>query len=195
MNSAKLWNDSFEGLRGIPGFHVLLLLAMVVVSLLGIWQNIQQRFIYPQKFDALVEEYAAEYALEPELLYALIHTESAFLPDAVSEAGARGLTQIMPETFEWLQTKTDETLAVDALHEPRVSIRYGALFLHMLQEEFGETETVIAAYHAGRTRVNGWLDDREISPDGKTLAQIPTPKTAHYVQKVTRALAKYKVLY
>ena len=195
MNSAKLWNDSFEGLRGVPGFHLLLPLAMVVVSLLGIWQNFEQRFLYPQKFDALVDEYATEYALEPELLYAVIHTESAFLPDAVSEAGAKGLTQIMPETFQWLQTKTGEHLAIEALHEPRVSIRYGALFLHLLQEEFGETETVLAAYHAGRTRVNGWLRDREISPDGKTLAQIPTPKTAHYVQKVTRAIKKYQVLY
>ena len=195
MNSAKLWNDSFDGLRGIPGFHVLLPLAMVIVSLLGIWQNVQQRFVYPQKFDALVEEYAAEYALEPALLYAVIRTESAFLPGAVSEAGAKGLTQIMPETFEWLQTKTGETLATEALHEPRVSIRYGALFLHLLQEEFSETETVIAAYHAGRTRVNGWLDDPRFSSDGKTLAQIPTPKTAHYVKKVTRALAKYESLY
>jgi|GEM_PF-3930842 len=44
MYSAKLWNDSFDELRGIPGFHLLL----------GIWQNIEQTLFYPQK-------YAAEY--------------------------------------------------------------------------------------------------------------------------------------
>ena len=57
-----------------------------------------------------------------------------------------------------------------------------------------DTETAVAAYHAGRGRVNGWLADESISPDGKTLGDIPIPETAHYVRKVMRAVNIYEKL-
>ena len=129
--------------------------------------------------------------METALLLGLIHTESSFRADAVSSVGARGLTQIMPETFEWLQGKTGEDLPLDALFEPEVSVRYGALLLRTLLGEFGAAETALAAYHAGRGRVNEWLRDPESSVDGRTLAQIPAPDTRHYVSKVMKAYAKY----
>ena len=125
------------------------------------------------------------------LLRGLILTESSFDPRAVSSVGARGLTQIMPETFEWLQSKTGDALPLDALFEPETSVRYGALLLQLLLDEFEAPETALAAYHAGRGRVNQWLRDPAISPDGRTLAKIPAPDTRHYVDKVMKAYAKY----
>ncbi len=150
------------------------------------------RFAYPVKYDDLVAKYADEYDVPHNLLMAVIRTESSFDPNAVSSAGAVGLTQITPETFSWLQTKTGETLNETELQDEETAIKYGALFLGLLLDEFGDTETAIAAYHAGRGRVNGWLKDKSISSDGKTLSDIPIPETAHYVRKVMRAVNIYE---
>ena len=133
---------------------------------------------YPCKYTFEIEKYADEYDVPRALLFAVIHTESGFDPNAVSSAGALGLTQITPETFHWLQTKTGETLPDSALYEPDVSVRYGALFYSMLLSEFGgDIRTAVAAYHAGRGQVNAWLRDGQYSADGKTLDSIPSRDT------------------
>lgn len=68
-------------------------------------------------------------------------------------------------------------------------------FLDMLLDEFGDTETALAAYHAGRGIVNEWLADSKISPDGKTLESIPYDDTAAYVKKVIKTCEKYRRIY
>lgn len=151
--------------------------------------------LYPLKYTEYVEKYSAEFGVEKELLYAVIKTESSFNPEAVSHADAVGLTQITPETFDWLKTKLGEENLNLSLLDPETSIKYGAFFLSYLLDEFENTDTALAAYHAGRGRVNGWLKDENISPDGKTLAEIPISETAHYVKKVNRALKIYCNLY
>lgn len=153
------------------------------------------KIFYPMKYNEFVEKYSGEYGVEPELVYAVIKTESSFNPDAVSSADAVGLTQITPETFEWIKTKLGEEKRNLSLTDPETSIKYGAFFLGYLVNEFENTDTALAAYHAGRGRVNGWLGDKNISPDGKTLCEIPIPETAHYVSKVNRALNIYRNLY
>ena len=151
---------------------------------------------YPCKYTFEIEKYADEYDVPRALLFAVIHTESGFDPNAVSSAGALGLTQITPETFHWLQTKTGESLPDSALYEPDVSVRYGALFYSMLLSEFGgDIRTAVAAYHAGRGQVNAWLRDGQYSADGKTLDSIPSRDTNHYVYKVTKAINIYNNLY
>lgn len=151
---------------------------------------------YPCKYTFEIEKYADEYDVPRALLFAVIHTESGFDPNAVSSAGALGLTQITPETFHWLQTKTGESLPDSALYEPEVSVRYGALFYSMLLSEFGgDIRTAVAAYHAGRGQVNAWLRDGQYSADGKTLDTIPSRDTNHYVYKVTKAINIYNNLY
>lgn len=153
------------------------------------------KVFYPMKYTEFVEKYSDEYGIDPELVYAVIKTESSFNPDAVSEADAVGLTQITPETFEWLKFRLGETNENLSLYDPETSIKYGAFFLGYLINEFGDTDTALAAYHAGRGRVNGWLDDKDLSPDGKTLSKIPVPETGHYVNKVNKALNIYTNLY
>lgn len=153
------------------------------------------KLIYPMKYTEYVEKYSAEYGVDKELLYAVIKTESSFNPDAVSHADAVGLTQITPETFDWLRMKLGEEDKNLTLTDPETSIKYGAFFLSYLLDEFGSADTALAAYHAGRGRVNEWLENKEISPDGKNLENIPIAETAHYVKKVNRALNAYNKLY
>ena len=151
--------------------------------------------LYPKKYSEYVEQYAAEYEIEENLLYAVIRTESGFDPDSVSSASAQGLTQITEDTFDWLMTKTGEHYDFDDLFIPEIAIRYGAFFLSLLQREYGVTETVLAAYHAGMGNVSSWLDDPEYSDDGRHLTKIPISDTAHYVHKVTTAMEKYEKIY
>ena len=174
---------------------IICVCSALILGLTAVSGKTLLKVLYPQKYIALVSQYSAEYGIDERLLYAVIKTESSFNPNAVSSAGAEGLTQITPETFEWLRLKTGETEGEMSLFDEETSIKYGAYFLRLLLDEFGSTETAVAAYHAGRTRVNGWLKDSAVSPDGRTLANIPVPETAHYVNKITKAINIYSNLY
>ncbi len=176
---------------------ISLLLILSVISIIIIFNAVKLgvQTVYPRQYVEIVEENAKGFEIDEALLYALIKTESGFDKNAVSSVGAKGLTQITPETFQWLQTKTGEQHNEDALFEPEISVYYGAYFLDMLLEEFGNTETALAAYHAGRGKVNEWLADPRISPDGETLENIPYDDTAGYVKRVMRNYEKYKDIY
>lgn len=147
------------------------------------------------KYTDEIQKYCEEYGVPESLMYAVIHTESGYDKDAKSSAGALGLTQITPETFSWLQTKTGEKYSDNDLYTPEISIKYGTLFYSMLLDEFGDTKTAVAAYHAGRGRVNSWLKDSEISLDGKTVQSIPKGETHNYAEKVLKTISIYENLY
>jgi len=151
--------------------------------------------VYPLKYEDSVQKYSVEYGVDANLLYAVIKTESSFNPDARSELGALGLMQFMPDTLDWICGKMGERLAFEDLRDGDTAIRCGAFMLRLLLDEFGSADTALAAYHAGRGRVNGWLRDPGISADGKTLDNIPYRDTAHYVSKVRRAVRIYDNLY
>lgn len=71
-------------------------------------------------------------------------------------------------------------------------IRRGKILRRILRAAFKgvrrRRKNRIAAYHAGRGQVNAWLRDPDISPDGKTLVNIPESETKKYVEKVQRAV-------
>ena len=93
-------------------------------------------------YDALIEQAAARNGVNPAVLHGLIQQESGFNPDAVSSAGASGLTQLMPGTAS--------TLGVANTLDPAESIEGGARYLGELTSQFGgNTEDALAAYNAG----------------------------------------------
>lgn len=151
---------------------------------------------YPLGYRDYVERYAKENHIDKYLVYAVIKTESGFRPDAVSDVGARGLMQIMEDTFDWIKFKSDDekTVYYD-MYDPKTNIDFGCRLLGYLYEEFGNVEAVAAAYHAGRGGVNEWLEDSRYSKDGVHLDVIPIPDTAHYVDKITKAMDMYIELY
>lgn len=173
----------------------VVLAALIAVAGLFGYRQFQQ-YTHPIKYENLVEEYSRENGLDKYLVYAVIKTESGFNPTALSNVGARGLMQIMEDTFEWVKFKIgdDDAQYVD-MYDPETNIKYGCWLLGYLYDEFGNVETTMAAYHAGRGQVNEWLDDRNISSDGIHLDDIPISDTAHYVRKIVRAMDTYKKLY
>ena len=174
---------------------LLLILSIILIIIIVNAVKLGVQTVYPRQYAELVEENAERFEIDESLLYALIKTESGFDKNAVSSVGAKGLTQITPDTFQWLQTKTGEEYEENALFEPEISVYYGAYFLDMLLREFDNVETALAAYHAGRGKVNEWLADPRISPDGVVLENIPYEDTAGYVKRVMKNTEKYKNIY
>ena len=146
---------------------------------------------YPLEYAEYVEQYAEEFGIDKYLLYAFIKTESGFDPTAKSSENAIGLTQILPMTFDWLSFKINDGAVLEDLYKPEISIKYGTWFIDYLLEKYGNTETAVAAYHAGPGQVSEWLNDSEYSDDGKTLKNIPFRDTNHYVEKVMDAYDVY----
>lgn len=192
--------------HGAIGFlitFVLLLFVGVMVfffvsdtSYKGVKGKVYSAF-YPQKYEQQVKKAAAEFNVEEPLIYAVIRTESGFRPEVESAVGAQGLMQLMPSTFDWLQESLNGEIvySTDSLSDPEVNIRYGTYLLSVLLMQYEVRDTAIAAYNAGTSTVDGWLEDTSISPDGKTLTNIPYTETANYVTKVSDAYDMYMKLY
>ena len=153
--------------------------------------------LYPLKYSKQVEAAATEYDVPPSLIYAVIHTESEFDPSAVSPAEAKGLMQLTDDTYRWAlqREKREEEFLPETLFDPEVNIHYGTCVLSLLQEQFSQTETVLAAYNAGQGHVREWLENPAYSADGETLSDIPFPETATYVKRVLATRKQYQILY
>lgn len=172
----------------------------VIVGGVQVFRTAQDKFYrtkYPLKYTELVETYAAAYELDPVLVYAVICTESGFDPQAKSSAGAVGLMQMTPDTFDWAQfrERVKEPIDHDRLTDPETNIHYGCATLYHLSQLFSTESSVLAAYNAGMGNVSKWLADPAYSDDGETLHTIPFQETRNYVQKVADAKEMYRALY
>lgn len=159
-------------------------------------KNELEKLNYPREYSECVEKAAEDYDLDPALIYAVIRTESGFDPEAESEAGARGVMQMLPSSFEWLQEKRGcaGTYTADDLFNPDICIDYGSYLLRYFYDIYGDERCAVAAYNAGFV-VGDWLADSNYSSDGKTLDEIPYPETSQYVEKVESAKEMYIKLY
>ncbi len=153
------------------------------------------KILYPIKYGNFVEFYAAENNISESFVYAVIECESGYDEKAVSYADARGLMQLTPDTFRWLQGKKGEKLSEEMLFDAETNIKYGCCFYGILFEKYKDEPTAIAAYHAGMGNVSKWLKDERYSHDGKTLYDIPFKTTKNYVNKVIKTKNIYSKLY
>lgn len=187
--------DKRKRVSAVKIFLIVAVFSAAIIAAVFFVSKTIYKAVYPMKYTSEIHKYCEEYGVSESLMYAVIHTESGYDQNAKSKAGALGLTQITPETFAWLQTKTGEKYSENDLFTPEISIKYGILFYSMLLDEFGDTKTAVAAYHAGRGKVNSWLKDKKISPDGKTVQNIPEGETHNYAEKVLKAVSIYENLY
>ncbi len=152
---------------------------------------------YPLKYSSEIEAASKKYGVDKALIYGVIKTESNFDPEAESGAGALGLMQLMPDTFEWLQTyyKDENNYTFEDLSDPAVNIDYGVELLSILSEKYESEDTMLCAYNGGLGNVDKWLKDPEYSDDGKTLKKVPFPETDNYRKIVARNKSVYNELY
>lgn len=175
----------------------LLLVLLLIIAGTFVIKSALKRY-YPLKYIETIFESAEKHGIEPDIILAVIHTESKFNEKAVSSKGAIGLMQITPDTLEWAAQKDkepDDILGIEALIDPELNIKYGTLILSFHLKEFGDLKTALCAYNAGRSNAKKWLKDKRYSKDSKTIDVIPIKETDEYVKRVYLAKEVYKKLY
>jgi soluble lytic murein transglycosylase len=108
-------------------------------------------------------EVSQHYDLEPELILAMIFTESRFDVYAESEAGAIGLMQLRPATAMAVADELElEWKGQRLLTDPQINILLGTSYLHSLLQRYDEEglDYALAAYNVGPTKLDGMLLER-----------------------------------
>lgn len=185
-----------KGKKGKVFLGLLLFVAAAAVALYCAKDMLLQQF-YPLSYYEIVMEQSEKNDLDPTLVYGIIRAESSFDTNAVSRADARGLMQMTPQTFEWVQTMIpdSENLTADDLFDPKVNIQFGCELLSLLLSHYENESAAICAYNAGIGNVDSWLENPEYSSDGVTLDEIPFGETREYLKRVTQNREMYRDLY
>ena len=113
-----------------------------------------------EQYRPVVEKYADRYNLSPDLVFAIIYTESDFDPDLISDRSAHGLMQVVPETaggevHRWLGRTGRPSPSL--LLQPEANIKYGTAYMYLLQnrhlsaivDPLSREYCAIAAYNIG----------------------------------------------
>ncbi len=117
-------------------------------------------------FQTHVQTAARKHEVDPALVHAVIAAESAYNPKAVSNKGAIGLMQIMPDTGRRFGAQTSE------LYSPGRNIAVGVRYLAELIEMFdGDLALALASYNAGENAVIRF--GRKVPPYPETRAYVP----------------------
>lgn len=174
---------------------VILVLSVIVGFVYQAVSDRAERARYPRQYSEFVEKYSGEYGVPEYIIYATVKVESGFDSGAKSEAGALGLMQIMPDTFDWLVSLTQDGYETGMLYDPETNIKYGTYYLSYLYLKYSDWETAFAAYNAGPSNVDGWLENPEYCDENGGLEKIPIDETAKYVKKVSSASKVYQKLY
>lgn len=121
-----------------------------------------------KEFYKLIVEACWRHELDPALVQAVIHVESAYQPHARSRTGALGLMQVMPATGARYGVSEPKQLL-----DPALNIEVGTHYLRDLHTMFkGNTELILAAYNAGEGAVARY---------GNRIP--PYPETRDYVRR------------
>ena len=150
----------------------------------------------PLKHEDVIRQQAADKNLDPALIAAICYQESKF-SDRTSEAGARGVMQILPSTAAYIARKSGGTeFEQGDLSDPQINISYGSWYLRYLLDHYsGNERLAIAAYNGGETNVDKWVADAG-GPDAFDRdADIPFPETRAYVASVEEKKAEYRKNY
>ena len=120
-----------------------------------------------------ITQIAAQYSLDPALMHAVISAESAYNPSAVSNKGAMGLMQLMPDTAR--------RFGVQDPFDPIANMHGGARYLRWLIDRFNNTYLAVAAYNAGEGAVERY---------GNSIP--PYEETQIYVTRVLNYYNSYR---
>lgn len=122
-----------------------------------------------------IAQVAAEHGVPGSLAAAIAWQESGFNNGMVSPANARGVMQVMPGTWDWVQRNLASTQLDPA--SPRDNVRAGVLYLgNLLRETGGDQAAATAAYYQGL---------------GSVQAQGVLPATQRYVDDVMALRARF----
>jgi soluble lytic murein transglycosylase len=164
--------------------------AGLLLGIVGKVNHAIQELTLPLRHEDIIRQQAEEKGVDPALIAAVIYVESRFR-DQTSDAGARGLMQITPETALDIARRSEaQTFVLSDLGDPQINISYGTYHLRDLLAEYGGNEiAALAAYNAGSGSVDRWG-----GADLK-LENIRFPETRAYVEGVLEKREEYRKEY
>ena len=170
-----------------------------------------------EQYRSVVEKYAARYSLSPDLVFAIIYTESDFDPNLISDRSAHGLMQVVPETaggevHRWLGRTGKPSPSL--LLQPETNIKYGTAYMYLLQNRHlsaiadpqSREYCAIAAYNigtGGMLRTFGKSHDaafaaiNAMTPEQvreTLLRKLSSRETKAFLAKVLQSRERFSVL-
>ncbi len=103
----------------------------------------------PAAYHDYINTACEKYGVDPSLVHALVRVESDFNPYALSNKGAMGLMQLMPQTATDMNVKNS--------FSPQENVDGGVRYLRYLLDRYeGNLSLALAAYNSGETSVKRW---------------------------------------
>ena len=161
--------------------------AIAAAASVGDFDDLSLR--YPLPFNETFEKYAANASISATWAYGVARSESLFMRDVRSSAGAVGLMQLMPTTGRNVARRIKLPYSgLDTLTNPDSNIRLGTTYLGEMLERFGGNRVLAtAAYNAGPHRVEAWLPQAGNIDARIWIENIPFNETRGYVRRVLAA--------
>ena len=157
-------------------------------------EAVQEVVTLPLRHEDIIRQQAHDKDLDPALIAGVIFAESHFR-DQTSQAGAKGLMQLMPDTADFIAQRSGGTaFEQQDLATPQVNIAYGSWYLRYLLQKYDGSEVLaLAAYNAGEGKVDEWAAAATAGGERfRASAHIPFAETRHYVAKVLDARDDYR---
>ncbi len=154
------------------------------------WDDLELRF--PLAHHHEIASLAQGVGIDKAWVYAILRQESAFMQDAKSPVGARGLMQLMPKTAENMARDFQLSFTdPDELYQPELNLKLGTGYLNKVFRRLQENPVLAtAAYNAGPWRVESWLPKQAQAAD-IWIETVPYKETREYLKRVLA----YTVIY
>jgi len=161
--------------------------AISTAASLGQYDDLSIR--YPLPWQQQFESYANAASISPTWAYGVARSESLFMRDARSSAGAIGLMQLMPKTGRQVAKEIRLPYSgLATLTDPVSNIRLGTTYLGKMAKRFGGNPVLAtAAYNAGPHKVDRWLPESGAEDARVWIENIPYNETRKYVKRVFAA--------
>lgn len=141
---------------------------------------------YPLAYEKSFERYAADAGIQVSWAFGIARSESLFMSDVRSSAGAVGIMQLMPDTGRRTAGEIQYPYAgITTLVDPGSNIRLGTTYLGKMLKRFDSNPILAtAAYNAGPSKVASWLPVADNVDARIWIENIPYNETRNYVRRV-----------
>ena len=161
--------------------------AIAAAASLGEYDDLAIR--YPLPYQEKFQEFSMQASISSTWAYGIARSESLFMRDAKSHAGAIGLMQLMPATGRDVAKEIKLPYSgLATLVDPESNIRLGTTYLGQMARRYGGNQVLAtAAYNAGPHRVDRWLPEKGTVDARIWIENIPFNETRKYVKRVLAA--------
>ncbi len=152
-----------------------------------------RELIYPTYYADLIVPYAERHGFDPALFFGLVRQESNFNPLSISSAQARGLTQVIPGTGDFIARALNaRDFQQTDLFKPYVSVRFGAYYLGTVLDMFnGNAYYALLGYNGGPGNARKWQkSDLDVA-----METVPFAESHLYVRTVMNQFRQYVNVY